>query len=433
MVGRQDKGKMSSKRDRYWSVMLVGDHGRVIPFRHFKGIVITLCTVFLLILTAFIVVAFFYARQIKTISALELQIAEAELQNSRLRDEKDLYLTKLTLEESRKKNQSEDAVSPGPTIKKPASPAVIEKTQKTSPLQQDAETTAAKKQAAVKKQAPRIQPMAQIRNFSAKYDNRNQTLRVQFRIYNTSKPKKPLAGKSAVVFKHLDDPTVKWLPVPAVQLNAGKPTGDKGQAFQIRNYLTMKFRAYGQKPPVQYNSVTAYVFSDDGRLLTSKDFAVNIDVPLPVRNKPAKTSPRPREAKSSEPPQSTEASSPKPVEPALPNPKNEGQPATPPDSQDVAPAKGPAPEANPPNDQDTANPDAADILPDTKGLQAAPPTAHEPMKGANPQAPASSTVDRPSSSSKPEKTPGYDGQKPPLETVEPTEAVIKPKIEGETR
>ncbi|MGD8834506.1 MAG: hypothetical protein PVJ19_06180 [Desulfobacteraceae bacterium] len=286
MVSREDK----VKRDRYWSVMLVGDHGRVIPFRHFKGLAISICGAFILILIAFLVLAFFYTNQLKTIAALESQVAEAQLQNSKLRDEKDHYLTKLALHENQKAEKPEEKkpdVSSKSTKLTPAPPPKVEEVPQPPPVEP------VKKAKPAEKQTPKIKQMAEIRKFSVSYDPDSRVIKAQFRIYNRSEPKRPLSGKSSVVFKHLDEPPVKWLPIPAVSLNDGKPPGDKGQTFQIRNYLTMKFNSYRHKAPAQYNSVTAYVFSDDGQLLASKDFAVNIDVPPPVKRDPIKPTPKP--------------------------------------------------------------------------------------------------------------------------------------------
>jgi uncharacterized coiled-coil protein SlyX len=436
MMGREDKGKMSSKRDRYWSVMLVGDHGRVIPFRHFKGLALAFCAAFLLILTAFIVIAFFYAKQIKTIAALESQIAEANLQNSKLRDEKDLYLTKLTLQENRQQDKPKAGAFPAPSKEKPEPPPVVGKVQKSPPAEPAAQQRPASKQAAVKKQVPKVKRKAEIRKFSVSYDRQREVLRAQFRIYNKSKPKKPLAGRSAVVFKHLDEPPMKWLPVPAVALSSGKPTGDKGQAFQIRNYLTMKFRAYRQKAPIQYNSVTAYVFSNDGQLLTSKDFAVNINVPPPVTKNPVKTPPRSAEAETPKLPepallQRTEGAFTKPVAPALPQPADGGPPATPSDSLDASTRDGRTATASEPFVQGDRNTDAADMSPHSEGRHADLPAVQESINGSQPKGPAAS--DRPSGSLRSENSPGDDAQKPPSTARDTNEAAPKPKIEGGTR
>jgi hypothetical protein len=260
--------------------MLVGDHGRVIPFRHFKALAITLCVGFILMLIAIIVMAILYTHQMKKLTALHSRLSEVQQQNSKLRDEKDLYLTRLMLKENKRTAKSEK-----PAPKKPAQAATPE------PARVKEKTKEPKKPASTEKQATKNKWMADIRKFSVSYDAKQEILKAQFRIYNMSKPKKPLSGRSVIVFKVPDEPPLKWMSVPQVQLKGGKPPADKGQPFQIRNYFTMRFRAYRQKAPIQYNAVTAYVFSEEGKLLASKDLAVKIEVPLPEKKEPPKPAP----------------------------------------------------------------------------------------------------------------------------------------------
>lgn len=294
IVSREDKGK----RDRYWSVMLVGDHGRVIPFRHFKALVITLCVGFILMLIAIITMAILYTHQMKRLTTLHSRLSEVQQQNSKLRDEKDLYLTRLMLKENKRAAKHE---KPAPA--KPAQAAIpdpVSAKEKTiEPIKPTPEPVNPEP---AMKQPPKVKWMADIRKFSVSYDAKQEMLKAQFRIYNTSRPKKPLSGRSVIVFKVSDEPSNKWLSVPQVQLEGEKPPSDKGQPFEIRNYFTMRFRAYRQKPPIRYNAVTAYVFSTEGKLLASKDLSVKIDVPLFEKKEPPKPEPVVEKTKTPEAP-----------------------------------------------------------------------------------------------------------------------------------
>ena len=91
-MSNEENGKSSSKKDRYWSVMLVGDRGRVIPFRHFKGIALGVCCVSFLLLVAFITMSLLYVSQGQKLARLDSELKNARIQSSKLRDEKDLYL-----------------------------------------------------------------------------------------------------------------------------------------------------------------------------------------------------------------------------------------------------------------------------------------------------------------------------------------------------
>jgi hypothetical protein len=127
-----------------------------------------------------------------------------------------------------------------------------------------------------------VQWKADIRRFAVTYDPDREVLKAQFRIYNTSKPKRPLAGRSVVAFKEMDTSPLKWFTVPRVPISEGKPDGAMGQAFKINNYRTMTFRAYQQKIPVTYDTASVFVFSADGKLITERDFAFHIDAKPPA-------------------------------------------------------------------------------------------------------------------------------------------------------
>ncbi len=264
--------------------MLVGDRGRVIPFRHFKGIAMGVCCVSFLLLVAFVVISLLYIGQGRKLASLEAQLEQAQLQSSKLRDEKDLYLTKLMMTEKQEKTPVAKPATPAPS-----KPAASPSKQPETPSETAA--SAEKEAAPAKPPAPEVAWNVDIRRFSVSYDAKRERLEAQFRVYNTSKPKKRLSGRGVVVFKAQNDPPFKWMPVPHVQLRRGEPTGTRGQSFQVRNYLTMTFSAYHQKTPVTFNMATAFVFSEDGHLLASKDFAFRIKTPPPPEEKPAPPAP----------------------------------------------------------------------------------------------------------------------------------------------
>ncbi|MFZ1985807.1 MAG: hypothetical protein WAU91_15420, partial [Desulfatitalea sp.] len=68
------------KGQRYWSIMLVGEHGRVIPFRRFKEIAIAVIGLASLSLAALVVIAYLYMQQGKTIGRLQGDLDAAQRQ-----------------------------------------------------------------------------------------------------------------------------------------------------------------------------------------------------------------------------------------------------------------------------------------------------------------------------------------------------------------
>jgi hypothetical protein len=394
-VSYQENEKHEPKKDRYWSVMLVGDRGRVIPFRHFKGIALSVCCVSFLLLVAFIVVSLLYISQGRKLASMEAQLEKAQLQSSKLRDEKDLYLTKLMLAEKQEKKTVAKSTSP-----ESSKPAASQSKQSETPSPTKETTATAKKEVApAKPPAPKVAWNADIRRFSVSYDANREILKAQFRVYNTSKPKKRLSGRGVVVFKGQNEPPYKWMPVPHMRLKRGEPTGTRGQTFKVRNYLTLQFRAYHQKAPVHFNTASAFVFSEDGRMLASKDFAFQIETPPPPKKKPAPPSP-PVEKK---PPAPTSA--PTPDSPAS-KPSEASEPTLPAPQKSDSSTSGPAPGSGQPSgpalpDSPTPTPEApnldegvvspsssappaveADTPVQTDTTPAAEPTVQSPQPGA---------------------------------------------------
>jgi hypothetical protein len=370
-----------ARKDRYWSVMLVGEHGRIVPLKWFKGFFITFVALLMLAIGAAALLGFFYKQQAVEIDRLQNELRLIKDQAAKLRDEKDLYLTQFVASQKNnppavlKKEQPEPNDIPAPPKTGQQKPAQPPRKAPPAPAPKPKPATEA------------VQWKADIRRFAVTYDPDREVLKAQFRIYNTSKPKRPLAGRSVVAFKEMDTSPLKWFTVPRVPISEGKPDGAMGQAFKINNYRTMTFRAYQQKIPVTYDTASVFVFSADGKLITERDFAFHIDAKPP-------------------------AVAPSAVQPPAAPPSTIQAPAAPP-SPIQAPAAPPSPIQAPAAPPSTIQAPAA--LPSTIQPPAAPPSI------VKPPAPAVSPA---------EVGPSSDQIKPAPEEVEGPAARMSPP--GET-
>jgi hypothetical protein len=211
---------------------------------------------------------------------LTLQLSRMQKQAEQLRDEKDVLLARLVIE---------NKIQPEEKSEKPSTTTVADD----SPKAQVAEEAAApqvtpppgktveqiKPQHAVVAEAPKIKIAAQIKQFEVLYDRDRAMLEARFRIYNDNQPKVPLSGRVVVIFKKEQDPPLKWMPVPVVQISNGTPDGTRGQIFKIQNYRTMSLKAYGLKQPIVYDTAAIYIFSDDGELILTEDHEFEIAAP----------------------------------------------------------------------------------------------------------------------------------------------------------
>lgn len=281
------KERKSPKSHHYWSVMFVGDHGRVIPFRHFKALSISVFIILTISIAAGVVFGFLYYKQRQAYNALRYETSQTDLQSSKLRDEKDLCLAKLVALKKQFRQTIPPVSSDKNSLKEdkipPAVPAVIDSEKNKQPDP---------KPPVKELKEPGVKWMADIRNFEVSYEPLQRILKVQYRIYNTSLPKKAIAGNSVVVLKKKNDPDHMWATIPSVPLKNGQPVGDKGKDFKINNYRTERFRITHQIDSADYDTASIYVFTEDGTLICHLDKPFTIDYhPLTPGNKKDKTTP----------------------------------------------------------------------------------------------------------------------------------------------
>lgn len=263
----------------------MGDHGRVIPFRHFKALTVGVGAVLILSISALILLGFLYTHQRQKIVALQTDLMQTRAQTSKFRDEKDLYLTQLIALQKQSGELPKNPRDEQESVKANAqSEAKVQVPEKPAEVKEKPEEQ--KREEPAPKAAPKVQWSADIRDFSASYDNRQQILKARFRIYNTSSPKKTLIGRTVVVFKASDDPPIQWAVVPAVPLRDGKPVGNNGKSFRVNNYRTETFKAWRRNNSAEYEIASIYIFSEQGELIANQELPFNVDYSPPEPAEP---------------------------------------------------------------------------------------------------------------------------------------------------
>jgi hypothetical protein len=359
-VETNEKGARKTGRSRYWSVMLVGDHGRVIPFRHFKALTVGVGIVLLLSMGALVFLGVLATHQRRQIGVLQQNLVQLSDQSTKLRDEKDLYLTQLIALKKQTGTLPQKKVGETQVTSEDSSP---EANTNEPPVSEQAtsESKEAKQETAVRKAEPRVKWAADIRNFRVSYDNRQGILNAEFRVYNTSRPKRRLNGRTVVVFKVNGDPPAHWAIVPAVPLRDDTPLGKDGRYFNIRNYHTEKFKTLRGNNSPQYDIAAVYVFADkDGALIAHKAMPSNVDYSPPKPVKPVVAPARPKPEESTNAPRIPPAVKPEPApdEPEAPaatekDQDDGGAPSTLPSAD--TPSE--APVSTPPPDNKNKGPD----------------------------------------------------------------------------
>ena len=325
-----------------WTVLFIGNHGRTITLKRFKGMVIL--TVLVLCISIAITGALMYlSLDIRSDKIrLESELNELKAEFKALRYEKDILMTKLVLTEARSKPQ---AVGANPKPGEPETPR-NDTADSIEPVQ-SASVAKIEEKPPLKK-APSVPPVetpadsdlsVEVENFKISPRVNENLLRVQFKVKNTSPGSRRVSGHAIVVLKGEQLQQNRWLALPGVSLTNGKPTGrQRGYAFGIKHFKEMRFKTNLPKSPEIYRNATVYVFTKKGELLLEKDFPVNLPA-LPARaaSKPP----------FSAPPQSSQGSSRSfsgaPTAPAA---------GSPPSATESSPA---SPTAKPPSNDDLMN------------------------------------------------------------------------------
>jgi hypothetical protein len=258
-------------RQRYWSIMLVGEHGRVIPVRRFKEIAYTVTGIAIISSLALIALTMLYLHQKKTVDFLQGELQRVQQVSNALQNERDVLKAKLVIGSMQpvsgiteaKKSDVPVAPAEAPQPQPPEAPQPQPPEEK-KPEPHKAETPSAN-----------VQWQADIRRFEAQIDPKRKTLNAQYVIYNVSKPKQLLTGYTVLVLKSGDDP-LQWKLVPDGPLKDGKPAGRSGRSFEVRNYRTIEFTGMPHSDANAVKAATVYVFLTNGELLLARDFDVRL-------------------------------------------------------------------------------------------------------------------------------------------------------------
>ena len=197
-----------------------------------------------------------------------------------MRYEKDILLTRMVVAESRtpEKQGSEpekqiDEESPGQTEQDTTS------TEQSVPLAMTTTTTEGQNQVKVQ---PDSDPAGSglsvaIENFKLSVKSGNNSIRVQFKLKNTSPYSQHVSGHAIVVLKGEKIQQNQWVSLPGISLIEGKPTGrQQGNAFGISNFKIMRFTASQPHSPEKFQTASVYVFAQTGELLLEQDFPTKL-------------------------------------------------------------------------------------------------------------------------------------------------------------
>ena len=265
-----------------WTLLFIGNRGKPITLKRFKGMV--LITLFGLILVVALAVGLYWWNRsiLQEKNLLDSKLQELSGQNQELRHERDILLTRLVIAESRTLEKQDRALAGQSDEEKeiPVQTGQVTNDQTTLPpsaitttnngdqikvkAQPDSESTAAGLSVAIE-------------DFKLSVKSSNNSLRVRFKLKNTSSDSRHVSGHAIVVLKGEKIQENQWVSLPGISLIGGKPTGkQQGNAFGIKNFRMMQFTAAKSHSPELFQTASVYVFAKTGELLLEQDFPVKL-------------------------------------------------------------------------------------------------------------------------------------------------------------
>jgi hypothetical protein len=277
-----------SEDGRRWTVLFIGDHGKVIAFKRIKILLALAGAAFLLSIAAVCVLV--VVNQTLQRRTTELQQGlEASAQAIRdLRHDRDLLTAQAVLVETKmRETLAGVSRSPGAVLE----PVRIGAADKTPPQPHPGRTG----EASASGKPPRASSdLAAVRvpvgtgdgvaaeDLEIRYHRGSNTLELRFKIANTSQGRKSLSGHAVAVLKGSRLDPKEWTAMPAVGLTNGRPSGRQpGYRFSISHSQAFTQTMPAPRDLPVYDTAILYVFSNEGELLTAREFSVDISPSAP--------------------------------------------------------------------------------------------------------------------------------------------------------
>jgi hypothetical protein len=278
-----------SKQDRRWTLLFIGNHGRTITLKRFKGIVILSLVVLVAAIGASAGLFIWNQKIIMDNHHLKADLKKLDDRIDTLRHDKDILMTRLVLAESRVQE------SLGGKTEKPAENKSTDQEHGSSDDEAKISQAVAKKMERPTPEPAEPQPgrapsdsglSVAVEDFQISNLSDDHSLEVRFKLKNTSPNSQKVSGHTVVILKGEQS---GWLPIPWMPLVDGRPTGkQRGHSFGINYFKTMRLSAQSPKFPEKFQTASVYVFTREGELLLEKDYPIK----LPP-NKPKDTEPAP--------------------------------------------------------------------------------------------------------------------------------------------
>jgi hypothetical protein len=255
------------KRTRRWTLLFVGEHGKIIPVTGVKPILILSALVLFFAVTAATSLYFINTAKVKENRQLIDALTASRRQVEALKHENDILTARLVLTEP------ETGKAQGETTEKrrdePSKTADDAGTSTASVQPEEAPVNVAPDVPAQEVQSGRVD----VDHFKTSLEPYSNTLNVEFALKKIAPDSDSISGYAFVVLKDTESNQDQWLVFPSVGLSSGKPSPiNRGQYFSIARFKWMKFTIDNLADMRRYEYATVFIFATEGALLMERDF-----------------------------------------------------------------------------------------------------------------------------------------------------------------
>lgn len=257
-----------------WTVLFIGDHGRVVPFKRVKTIVGLVVAALGAALAAVVVLAVVNHTLHRRTQELQQSLVASGRTISELRHERDLLTAHVVLVET-KMRETLAGVAPAAAERRPDSASP-----ETAGTRSGDDGHAGLK-AEAERGGPVVQPPVgtseglSIEGVEIKRSAKSGALELSYKIVNTGQGQKALAGHVVVVLKGEGFEPEQWLALPDVGLVRGRPVNTrKGYSFNIRHSKVFVHSVAVSDDIPDYTQAVLYVFSKQGELMAAREVPV---------------------------------------------------------------------------------------------------------------------------------------------------------------
>ena len=273
------------KRTRRWTLIFVGNNGRIVNIRMFRGwITISAVTVFMGAVAAF-GFYFLYQSTMDENKRLRSSLGVTRQEVKSLRHQKDILMARLVVagsnaELSRKANVPKVQVKDNVIALQdpPVQKVQIEAKHDADNADKNdvAELGKDPDKATVPVQ-PQKPPSVGVEDLTVSFDSYSNSLKVEFIVRKMDPDLQSVSGRTFAILKPDETDDRKWFALPAVALVAGKPVRPKqGQFFGIARFKSITLEAKNLSVLNPYKYATVFVFSTSGDLVLEKTFNIEI-------------------------------------------------------------------------------------------------------------------------------------------------------------